>query len=155
MLAREHLAFVSAYLTSGIQVALVADEHDSHVWVAVLLHLLKPARQMSEGVTTCDVIDEEGTSSTAVVRACDALERLLTSGVPNLQLDIFLLDLDGTSAELDTNCQIVLLTEPLVCELKQQTRLADTYEHRVERRFKLRGDDLPVSPMMMYLKRYA
>lgn len=73
---------------------------------------------MREGVTARYVIDEKSASCTAIVGACDTLEGLLASSVPDLKLNILLSDLDSARAELDTNCQIVLLSESLVRKLE-------------------------------------
>ena len=49
--------------------------------------------------------------------------------VPNLQLDVLVVDLNRAGSEFDANRQIVLLTEALVCELEEQAGLADTYSN--------------------------
>jgi len=49
----------------------------------------------------------------------------LTSRVPDLQLDIFLSDLDSARAEFNSNGQVVLLAEALVCELEEETGFTD------------------------------
>ena len=120
VLASEHFAFVGADLAPRIQVALVSDKHDCHVRVAVLLDFFEPACEVRECVSASDVIDQECTCGTAVVGARDALEALLASRVPDLKLDILLLNLDSARSEFDANSQIVLLTESLVSELQQQ-----------------------------------
>lgn len=81
---------------------------------------------MCERVASRYVINEEGARRTAIIRPCDALERLLAGRVPNLQFDVLLLDLDRAGSKLDANGQVVLLTEPLICELEEQAGLADT-----------------------------
>ena len=73
-----------------------------------------------------DIIDEECSGGASVIAAGDALEGLLAGGVPDLQLDILIINFYSATAELDSNSQIVLLAESLVRELKQQARLADT-----------------------------
>lgn len=118
MFTRKHLALISADLTSRIQITLVADEHDCHIRVSVLLHLLEPASQVRERITTSDIVDKESASRTTIVRTSDTLERLLASGIPDLKLNVLLRDLDGARAELNTDCQIMLLAEPLVRELE-------------------------------------
>lgn len=80
--------------------------------------------------------------------------------VPNLQLDLFVLNVDHARAELDADCQIMHGLEALVRELQQQTRLADAWNNRHERislssLSKPKRTHAPVSPMMMYLNRYA
>ena len=42
-----------------------------------------------------------------------------TYSVPDLQLDVLIVDLDGSCTELDPDSQIVLLPEALVCELEK------------------------------------
>lgn len=72
---------------------------------------------MRERVSPRDVVHQESTGSSSVVTAGDALETFLAGGVPNLQLDVLLVDLDSASPKLDANRQVVLLAEPLVREL--------------------------------------
>ena len=74
MLTCEHLALVGADLAPCIQVALIADEHDRHIRVPVLLDLLEPACQVRESVSASDVIDEEGAGRAAIVRPRDRFE---------------------------------------------------------------------------------
>ena len=81
---------------------------------------------MCERVASRYVINEEGARRTAIIGPCDALERLLAGRVPNLQLYVLFLDLDSAGSKLDANGQVVLLTEPLICELEEQAGLADT-----------------------------
>ena len=108
-------------------VTLVANEHDGGVGVAILSHFFEPARQMRERVPPRDIVDEQSASSTSVVGAGDGLKRFLASSVPNLQLDVLVVDLNRAGSEFDANRQIVLLTEALVCKLEEQAGLADTY----------------------------
>jgi hypothetical protein len=63
------------------QIGLVANEHDSHIGVGMLPRILQPACQVVEGFPTRDVIDQQGTSSTPVIRPRDGPKGLL----PRLQ----------------------------------------------------------------------
>lgn len=72
---------------------------------------------MSEGVPSCDVINKESTCCAAIVRTCDALEGLLTGRVPDLQLDVLLVNLNCARTELNSDCQVVLLSESFVRKL--------------------------------------
>ena len=47
-----------------------------------------------------------------------------THRVPNLQLDLLVIDSDHPGTELNTDGQIVNLLKPFVCELQQQARLS-------------------------------
>ena len=53
-------------------------------------------------------------------------EKAGTHRVPDLQLDLFALDVDHPGAELDTNGEIMNWLKPFISELKQQTRLANS-----------------------------
>jgi len=74
VLTREHLTLVGAHLPAGIQIALIANQHDGHVWVSVLLHLFQPPGQVRERVPPRDIVDEEGTGCASVIGSRDALE---------------------------------------------------------------------------------
>lgn len=50
---------------------------------------------------------------------------MATYSVPNLELDVFLVDLDGAGTELHTNGEIVLLSEAFVSELQEETTFTD------------------------------
>jgi len=68
-----------------------------------------------------DVIDEECPGSTPVVGSGDGPERLLSCGVPDLQLDLLAVDGDHPRPKLNSNGEVVHRLEPLVSELQQQT----------------------------------
>jgi hypothetical protein len=55
VLFSESVTFLGGDLSSGIEVALVADEHNCHVRVAILPHFLEPPCQMVEGVTPTEM----------------------------------------------------------------------------------------------------
>ena len=46
-------------------------------------------------------------------------------GVPDLQLDLIVVNADRTRAKLHTNGEVVLCLEALVGELKEEARFAD------------------------------
>ena len=121
VLLSEPLSLLCADLSPGVEVRLVSDKHDRHVRVAVLSDFFEPPRQMGEGVPPRDVVHQKSSGCPAVVRTSDALERLLASSVPDLKLNVLFVDLDGAGAELDSDCQVMLLSEALVRKLEQQT----------------------------------
>lgn len=79
-----------------------------------------------------NVVYEERTCCSSVIAASNTFERFLARRVPNLQFYILIINFNRTTAELHTDCQIMLLSETLVCELKKQARFSDTYIKRNE-----------------------
>ena len=89
---------------------------------------------MSEGVASRDVIYQQCPCCTSVKLCCYAFELLLTRGVIDLKFDISLflshalpmiINFDHPCAEVDPDSEIMLRTEPLVCELHEQTTFSD------------------------------
>ena len=58
MFLRKALTFFSADLPSSIEIALVADKHDSHVWVSILSDFLKPPGEMRKRVSSRDIVNQ-------------------------------------------------------------------------------------------------
>jgi hypothetical protein len=57
-----------------------------------------------------------------VIAACDGTEALLSSGIPDLQLARFVLDLDDTHPKIDSNSRNVGVAEVTIGEFQQQGR---------------------------------
>ena len=126
VLLGKSLAFFGANLSSGVQVCFVSNKHDHYVRVAILSDFLQPSCQVVECLLAGDVIHKQGPCCTSVVAPSDGLERLLACSVPNLQLDVLVVNLDGPGTKLYANGEVVLLPKPLVRELQKKAGLADT-----------------------------
>jgi hypothetical protein len=50
------------------------------------------------------IIDEQDTHGTTVISSSDGTETLLTSSIPNLQLDTLAIKLNGTNLEINADC---------------------------------------------------
>eukprot|EP00227_Mantoniella_beaufortii_P021557 CAMPEP_0197591626 /NCGR_PEP_ID=MMETSP1326-20131121/13819_1 /TAXON_ID=1155430 /ORGANISM="Genus nov. species nov., Strain RCC2288" /LENGTH=295 /DNA_ID=CAMNT_0043157157 /DNA_START=218 /DNA_END=1100 /DNA_ORIENTATION=+ len=124
VLARERLALLGADGAAVRDVALVADQHDGHVGVGMLPRVLEPAGEVVERLAPRDVVHQQRAGGPAVVAARDGAEGLLPRRVPDLQLDLLVVDGDHAAAELHADGQVVHVLEPLVRELQQQARLA-------------------------------
>lgn len=85
------------------QIALVSDQHDHNVGVGMVPQLLQPPVDIIVGLVLADIIHEERPHGTAVVGRRDGTVAFLTGGIPDLSLDGFRIDLDGSSRELDTD----------------------------------------------------
>ena len=107
-------------LAPAVQIRFVAYEHHHYVWVSVLSHFLQPSGQVVEGLFAGDVVHQQSTGGSSVVGPRYAFKGFLASGVPDLQLDVLLVNFDCPTAELYADGQVVLLSEPLVGKLKEQ-----------------------------------
>jgi hypothetical protein len=56
--------------------------------------------------------------STLVVRRSDSLESLLPGCVPNLELDSFSINIDGSNLEVDTDCWHEVVMEYIILKSK-------------------------------------
>ena len=74
-----------------------------------------------------NIVDEERTGGAAIVRARNAAKGFLSGRVPDLEFNgnLVVPDCNHAGTEFDTNGEIVDWLEALVCELEQETRLAD------------------------------
>ena len=75
---------------------------------------------MFEGISTRNVVYEQGAGGTTIVRSCDGAEGLLPGGVPDLEFDLFVVDCDHTRAEFNADGKVMYGLESLVCELKEE-----------------------------------
>lgn len=125
MLPGKCLSLLLLDLAARIQITFVTDQHDDHVRVGVLPGVLEPGRQVVERLAARNVVHQQGTGRTPVVRSGNRTERLLAGRVPNLQLDLLAVDGDHPGAELDADRQVMNRLEALVGELEQQAGLAD------------------------------
>jgi len=80
----------------------------------MLFDLLQPAPQVLKGLVPCDIVREEDAVGTTIENSSHRLERLLSSGIPDLELDDFVVNLEAIGAEFDTDSDLMLLLELIV-----------------------------------------
>ena len=120
------LGLVIGNLHLIFEIFLVADEDLGNVLIRVLVDLLHPLTDLGERVPIGQVIGDNDTVRTSIIARRDSLETILTSGIPNLQLDGLAIDLDRADLEVDTNGRHEAIMEDIISESEQQRRLADT-----------------------------
>lgn len=69
----------------------------------VTIELMEPAFDTVEGAPATDIIDEEGTDGTSVIRGGDGSEALLAGGVPYLGLYLLGVNFHHLSLELNSD----------------------------------------------------
>lgn len=92
------------------QVGFVADEEEDGIFLSVGLDLVHPEFDdvvEAEGVS--EVKDQKDALAAPIVRASDGSEPFLASRIPDLEFDIFGINLDGLEPEIDSDCGQVML----------------------------------------------
>ncbi len=85
------------------QIALVTHQHDDNVGIGMVSQLLQPPGNVLVRLVLADVVDEEGSDRSAIVRRGDGAVPLLARSVPDLRLDGLGVDLAGPRSELDAD----------------------------------------------------
>mmetsp|Transcript_15310 Transcript_15310/g.23313 ORF Transcript_15310/g.23313 Transcript_15310/m.23313 type:complete len:239 (-) Transcript_15310:92-808(-) len=120
------LSFLRCDRSSVFQIVFVSNEHNHHVALRVLPSFFQPPRKMLECVSSCNIVDKQCTSSSAIIRTSNGTEGFLSSGIPNLQLDLLVSERNHAGPKFHSNCQVMDRLESLVGKLKEQARLSHT-----------------------------
>ena len=107
-------ALVEGDHTLILQIGLIADQDASDVVLSVLLDLAHPGVNGAEGVAVSDVIGHNDAVGALVIAGRDGLEALLTSGIPDLKLADFLVNVNSTDLEVDTDGGHEILLELVI-----------------------------------------
>jgi len=107
-------------------IALVPNKELVHALTSVPINLLQPLLDVVEGDLVGDIIDNDDTVGSSVVAGGDGTEPLLTGCVPNLELDHFAIELDGTNLEINTNGGDVGLSVSVIGKTEEKARLSNT-----------------------------
>jgi len=107
------------------QITLVTDQHDDDIGVGMIAQLLQPPGHVLVCLVLADVVNKQRPNSAAIVGRSDGTVSLLASRVPNLCLDGFGVDLDGSCGEFDTDGGLGVEVELVASESAQEVRLSD------------------------------
>ena len=94
--------FNSTDLSSVIHVALVAKDHLLHIGAGVLLNVPDPVLDVVETFLVGYVVHQHDAHGSPVVGRGDRPEPLLARCVPDLQLDLFTIQLNCADLEVNT-----------------------------------------------------
>jgi len=83
--------------TLGGQIGLVTDQQLVDVFRGVPVNFVEPLFDIVKGFHVRHIVHHDDTVRTAVVGRGNGSEALLTSGIPNLELDGFLVQFDGAN----------------------------------------------------------
>jgi hypothetical protein len=107
------------------QVCLIANQGQPYLFVRVHPELFEPVLDISEARCFCQIKNKENSYASLVVGPGDGLKRFLAGGIPNLQLGLFVFDVEHPRPELDTESGLMLVVEATFDEPEQDTALSD------------------------------
>ena len=102
------------------QIALVAHQDSGDVVSSVLLNLRHPVMDVLVRLLVGDIVGNNDSVGTLVVGSSDGLEALLASGIPDLELDLLGVNLDGLDFEVDSDGRHEVVCEGVVSETDQE-----------------------------------
>lgn len=110
------LTLLICYNPFTLQVIFVTDQQNLHVRIAIGLDFLKPPLYMLECLFSGNIVDKESSYCASIIRTCDRSEILLSCSIPNLQLDIFVFNINSLCPKLNSDghimsCSCLILNE--------------------------------------------
>lgn len=124
LLRKCHSAF-SGDLPLGIKIPLGPNNDLVYVLGSIIVDLAHPPLDIFEGAAIDDGKCEDDAGGPLVVGLGDVLELLLACGVPDLQLELLIVDLDGFDFEVNADGGDVGLLEVVLAEAHDEVGLAD------------------------------
>lgn len=106
-------------------ITLVSDQHDDNIAIGMIPQLLQPPRDIFVGNRLGDIVNKEGTNSSAIVCASNGTVALLAGRIPNLSLNGLVVDLNGTSGELNADGGLGVKVELVARESRKKVRFTD------------------------------
>lgn len=91
----------------------------------MLINFLKPVVNVEERLSIEKIKNEDNAISTFVICISDSPISFLSSGIPNLKLDLLTAMPERTESEVDANGGHVVLVELIICEPYEKAGLAD------------------------------
>ena len=108
-----------------VNIRLVGKNEYGYIWSRVLFYLLEPAFEVQERLFVIYIEDNYDAVGPLIVSIGNSAVSFLAGSVPNLELDINLIDLQGSEAEIDSNSTDVVFLEAVVCESHQEAGLSN------------------------------
>jgi hypothetical protein len=106
------------------EVGLISHQEDGDFRAGVLVDLFHPVFDVGEGGGRVDGVSQYDDQRTLVEGSGKVFELLLASGVPDLQLDLVLLDLEGFDFEVNSDGRGVGGLKTVVAVAQQDIGLA-------------------------------
>lgn len=110
------LTFLEGDRPFVLHVSFVANEDASDVILRELFNFGHPSVNSVERVTVRDVVNHNDSVGTLVVRRGDSLKSFLSSCVPNLEFTHFVVRVDSSDLEVDSDGWLEILLKLVISE---------------------------------------
>ena len=97
------LALIIAYVPAVLQIRLVSHQEANHVGLRILLCFSHSILHIVKALSVGDVIYNDDSVGSMVIIGGNSFEPFLPGSVPNLQPDVFIVDVDGFHFEVDAD----------------------------------------------------
>ena len=140
------------YLSLIFQILLVSYENSWDIFLSMFINFAHPLWNLRERFSISDIISDNNTMGTLIITACDSLESFLTCSIPNLQFNSFLIHINSSDFEINTNCWHEIIVENII--LKKRARLDLSIDFILTANLKSNEDfPTPEFPIRSTLKR--
>ena len=112
------------YLSLIFQILLVSYENSWDIFLSMFINFAHPLWNLRERFSISDIISDNNTVGTLIITASDSLESLLTCGIPNLQFNSFLIHINSSDFEINTDCWHEIIVENIILK-KEEIRFID------------------------------
>jgi len=121
------LRLLVRHVPLALQVRLIPNQENHSVWVGEVPGVRQPGGEVVIRGPSCDVIDKQGSCRPSVVTPRYSTKPLLSSCVPDLELDFLARNLNYSGSKLDSNGVRAIGHKFFLCELMQETGFADAH----------------------------
>ena len=108
------LCFLVRDLSLVFQILFVSYEDSRDIFLSMFINFAHPLWNLWERLSIGDIISDDNTVSSLIITACDCLESLLTSSIPNLQFNSFSININSSDFEINTDCRHEIIIENIV-----------------------------------------
>lgn len=115
--------------TPGVsKIWLIANQDKHCIFFSILFNLPHPKfAHIRKTLLICEIKYHQDSLTAPIIGACNCSEALLTSRIPNLKLNMFVVDCGGFEAKINTNgCQIMFL-KLIFCKSNKNRRFTNSW----------------------------
>lgn len=109
-----------------LKIRFVSDEEKYCIFLGVHFNFVHP--KLDNTIERCDIRDikyKENPLAASIIGACDRSESLLSSSIPDLELDAFIIDGEGFESKIDSDGSKIMFRKLILYEPDEYSRFSD------------------------------